>query len=73
MRVSKEQVVEFMRERGDDDRAKQAEAELPDVLDLPKDDDLVTKFGVQSIDLAGDEPDHGGATPKTDSGEAAKG
>ena len=36
-----------------------AEAELPDHVDLPKDDDLVTKYGVQPIDLAGDEPDNG--------------
>ena len=59
MQVSKETVVAFIRERGDETRAALAEAELPDRLDLPKDDDLVTKYGVQPIDLAGDEPDHG--------------
>lgn len=59
MQVSKETVVAFIRERGDEKRAALAEAELPDRLDLPKDDDLVTKYGVQPIDLAGDEPDHG--------------
>jgi len=47
------------RERGDEERAVLAEAELPDHVDLPKDDHLVTKYGVQPIDLAGDEPDHG--------------
>jgi hypothetical protein len=59
MRVSKEKVVTFIRRRGDEERAALAEAELPDHVDLPKDDDLVTKYGVQPIDLAGDEPDHG--------------
>ena len=59
MQVSKETVVAFIRERGDEKRAALAEAELPDRLDLPKDDDLVTKYGVQPTDLAGDEPDHG--------------
>ncbi|CAN5499388.1 MAG: hypothetical protein ABIQ59_03405 [Nocardioidaceae bacterium] len=59
MQVSKQQVVDFIRQRGDADRAAEAEAELPDTLDLPKDDDLVTKFGVQPLDLAGDEPGPG--------------
>jgi len=72
MQVSKETVVAFIRERGDQERAAQAESELPDHLDLPKDDDLVTKYGVLPVDLAGDEPDHGGAAPAGESGEAAK-
>jgi hypothetical protein len=59
MRVSKQKVVAFIRERGDAERATLAEAELPDHVDLPKDDDLVTKYGVQPVDLAGDEPDNG--------------
>ena len=59
MRVSKERIVAFVRERGDEDRAVLAEAELPDHVDLPKDDDLVTRYGVQPIDLSGDEPDNG--------------
>ena len=59
MRVSKEKIVAFIRERGDEERAVLAEAELPDYVELPKDDDLVTKYGVQPIDLSGDEPDNG--------------
>jgi hypothetical protein len=59
MQVSKEKVVAFIRERGDEERATLAESELPDHLDLPKDDDLVTRLGVDPMDLAGDEPDHG--------------
>lgn len=59
MHVSKQQVVDFIRERGDAERAAQAEAELPDSLELPEDEALVVKYGVEPIDLAGDEPDHG--------------
>ena len=59
MQVSKQQIVEFIRGRGDDARADRAEAELPDVVDLSKDDDLVTQLGVDPLDLAGDEPDAG--------------
>ena len=59
MQVSKQQIVEFIRGRGDAARADRAEAELPDVVDLPKDDDLVTQLGVDPLDLAGDEPDAG--------------
>jgi len=70
MKVSKQQIVEFIRERGDADRADAAEAELPDHVDLPGDEALVLEYGVQSLDLAGDAPDHGGATPGTESGGA---
>ena len=72
MRVSKQQVVEFIRERGDEDRATRAEAELPDHLDLPADEATLLGYGVNPIDLAGDEPDHGGASPGGESGEAAE-
>jgi hypothetical protein len=71
MRVSKQQVVEFIRERGDAERADRAESELPDVLDLPADEATLLQYGVQPIDLAGDEPDHAGASPRGESGEAA--
>ncbi len=59
MQVSKQQVVDFIRARGDEDRAVKAEAELPDSLDLPKDEVWISKYGVDPLDLAGDEPDHG--------------
>ena len=71
MRVSKQQVVDFIRERGDGDRAEQAQSELPDHLDLPADEATILGYGVNPIDLAGDEPDHGGASPRGESGEAA--
>src|SRR3954462_13706853 len=72
MRVSKQQVVGFIRGRGDAERADRAESELPDVLDLPADEATLLEYGVQPIDLAGDEPDHGGASPRGESGEDAE-
>src|SRR4051794_11724027 len=59
MRVSKQQVVEFIRERGDGDRADRAVSELPDHLDLPADEAKLLGYGVSPIDLAGDEPTTG--------------
>jgi hypothetical protein len=71
MLVSKQQIVEFIRERGDSARAEQAESQLPDVVDLPQDEEKVLALGVDPIDLAGDVPDHGGASPGAESGAAA--
>lgn len=59
MKVSKQQVVDFIRERGDADRAVLAEADLPDTLELPQDEAKVLQYGVNPLDLAGDEPDNG--------------
>ena len=70
MKVSKQQIVEFIRDRGDTARAEQAASELPDVLDLPADEEQLLSLGVDPIDLAGD-PDHGGASPGGESGAAA--
>ena len=72
MRVSKQKVVEFIRKRGDGDRADRAESELPDHLDLPADEAKLLAYGVQPVDLAGDEPDHGGASPGGESGKSGE-
>ena len=71
MRVSKQQVVEFIRGRGDGDQADRAESELPEELDLPADEATLLQYGVNPVDLAGDEPDHGGAAPRGESGADA--
>lgn len=51
MKVSKEQVVEFIRARGDDSHADRAQKELPDSIDLPEDGGLLAQYGVQQEDL----------------------
>jgi hypothetical protein len=56
MKIPKEKVVELLRERGQDDMATRAEAELPDQVDLEQHADLLSKFGVDPQDLAGKLP-----------------
>ncbi len=57
--VSKQQVVSFMRKRGDSARADEAEQDLPDELELPRDEEHLLRYGVDPKDLDGDEPDPG--------------
>jgi hypothetical protein len=47
MKVSKQQVVEFIRARGDEERAGEAERELPDSVDVG----LLAQYGVTEDDL----------------------
>jgi hypothetical protein len=51
MKLSKEEVVRFIRARGDDEHATRAEAELPASLNLPEDQGLLAQYGVQADDL----------------------
>lgn len=51
MKVSKQSIVQFIRERGDDEHADKAERELPETLTLPQDEGLLAAFGVQADDV----------------------
>jgi hypothetical protein len=51
MKVSKEQVVGFIRARGDEDHAARAQQELPDTLELPGEAGLLAQYGVDSSDV----------------------
>lgn len=51
MKLSKEQIVRFIRARGDDEHAAKAEQELPESLDLPDDNGILAQYGVQADDL----------------------
>ncbi|HZG49950.1 MAG TPA: hypothetical protein VEY90_10535 [Thermoleophilaceae bacterium] len=53
MQIPKEQVLEFLRSRGDHDKAGQAEQELPDQVDTERDSGLLDKLGVDPKDLSG--------------------
>ena len=46
MQIPKEQILEFLRSRGDQDKANQAEGELPQQVDTDKDAGLLEKFGI---------------------------
>jgi hypothetical protein len=56
MEIPKDKVIELLRERGQDDRASQAEKELPDQVDHERDAGLLSKFGVDPKDLLGKLP-----------------
>jgi hypothetical protein len=51
MQIPKEQILEFLRSRGEQDKASQADGELPDQVDTDKDAGLLQKFGINPQDL----------------------
>jgi hypothetical protein len=53
MQIPKEQILEFLRSRGDQDKANQAEGELPDQVDTDQDAGLLEKLGINPGDLLG--------------------
>lgn len=53
MNVDKAQIVDMLKQRGDDDQAAQAESELPEQVDTEKDSGMLSKLGVNPSDLMG--------------------
>ena len=53
MQIDKQQILDLLRKQGDQDKAKQAESELPDQVDTDKDSGLLDKFGINIQDLLG--------------------
>jgi hypothetical protein len=51
MEIPKDKVLELLRSRGDDDKADQADKELPDQVDTERDSGLLDKFGIDPSDL----------------------
>ena len=51
MQIPKEQILEFLRSRGEQDKASQADGELPDQVDTDRDAGLLQKFGIDPGDL----------------------
>jgi hypothetical protein len=54
MKMKKEQILEFIRARGDDEHAAKAEKELPDEgfdLDPIDDEGILAQYGVSPEDL----------------------
>lgn len=51
MQIDKKQIIDVLKNRGDDDKATQAQSELPDQVDTDKDSGLLSKFGVDPQDL----------------------
>jgi hypothetical protein len=53
MQIPKEQILELLRSRGEDDKAAQAEGELPDQVDTEQHADLLQRLGIDPGDLPG--------------------
>ena len=53
MQIPKEQILEFLRSRGQDDKAQQADGELPDQVDTEQHADILQRLGIDPGDLAG--------------------
>jgi hypothetical protein len=51
MEIPKEQILQFLEERGSSDQVTQAEQELPEQVDPEQDADLLSKFGVDPQEL----------------------
>jgi hypothetical protein len=53
MEIPKEKILELLRSRGDDEKANQADQELPDKVDPERDSGLLSKFGIDPSELLG--------------------
>jgi hypothetical protein len=51
--IPKDKILELLRERGEHDKADQAQGELPDQVDTERDSGLLAKFGIDPKDLLG--------------------
>jgi hypothetical protein len=51
MEIPKDKILELIRDRGDNDKAVQADQELPDNVDPERDSGLLSKFGVDPSEL----------------------
>ena len=51
MNIDKNQILELLRSQGDDTKAHQADQELPDQVDTERDAGLLSKFGIDPMDL----------------------
>jgi hypothetical protein len=51
MEIPKEQILQFLQERGSSDQATQADQELPDQVDTEQHSGLLSKFGIDPMEL----------------------
>ena len=65
MEIPKEKILEFLRERGDHDKAAQADRELPEQVDSEEHGhDLLAKYGVRPEEILPKLGGLGGITKK---------
>lgn len=53
MEIPKDKILELLRSRGDDDKADQADKELPDQVETERDSGILDKLGIDPKELAG--------------------
>ena len=53
MQIDKDQIISFLKEQGNNDKAAQAEQELPNQVDTEQDAGLLDKLGINVQDLLG--------------------
>jgi len=53
MQIPKDQILSLLRDRGQDDKATEADQQLPDQVDTDQHGDLLSKFGLDPKDLLG--------------------
>jgi hypothetical protein len=46
MQIDKQQILDLLRQQGNNEQASQAEGELPDQVDTDRDQGLLEKFGI---------------------------
>jgi hypothetical protein len=51
MNIDKQQILELLRSQGDDTKAEQADQELPGEVDTDRDAGLLSKFGLDPMEL----------------------
>jgi hypothetical protein len=56
MQIDKSQILELLRSKGYNDKAAQAEAELPDQVDTDQHAGLLSQFGIHPAELLGKLP-----------------
>lgn len=53
MMIDKQQILDFLRQQGDEGTAQQAQSDLPDQVDTDKDSGLLEKYGINIQSLIG--------------------
>ena len=51
MQIDKQQILDLLKNRGDQQQAEQAQTELPDQVDTDQHADLLAKFGINPQEL----------------------
>jgi hypothetical protein len=56
MEIPKDKILDLLRQRGDHDKAEQADQQLPDQVDPERDRGILEQLGINPQDLLGNLP-----------------